>query len=272
MSEVNYPPISVAMGVRYRREDTSLLRRSIDSILNQTYSNFEFLICENDSTAEAKDLLQYYRHQDSRIKLIDGDGAETLAAKLNRCLFAAQGAYVARMDDDDQSLPERLKKQLSALESCNQSFVGCTAQLWLDGNVVGRRQLPEYPSTEDFLFVQPFLHPALMFKKEALLSVGGYCEASRCDGCEDFDLLLRLYEAGFYGFNLQEDLLIYSISGKRKHTSYRICWNEARTRYVRFHASGLLPKALPYVVKPLLVGLLPNGLLTRLKNQFYHYR
>ena len=268
MKKAEAPLISVIMGVRYQREDLSLLKRSISSILSQTYTNFEFLICENSSTNAAKLCLQNYSLQDGRVRLIFGGGAVTLAEKLNRCLDEAKGDYIARMDDDDWSAPTRLEKQLMALHTDQKTaFVGSNAKLLQNGQPFGQRILPEHPTVHDFLFVQPYLHPALLFRKEPLHVIGGYCTDRRCDGCEDYDLLLRLYQAGYVGSNLQEPLLTYTLPNRGARKPYRFRWHEAETRYIRFKSFGLLPKAWPYVLKPLAVGLLPAGLLQNIKRR-----
>lgn len=263
------PLVSVIMGVRYRRENLFLLARAIRSILTQTYETLELLICQDNSTADACELMRQFAGQDLRVRLIDGNGADSLAKKLNRCLLAADGQWIARMDDDDNSHPERIAAQMRYLEHHSQlAFVGCTARLEQDGQIVGMRRLPERPEVKDFLFAQPFLHPTLLFRQEALEGVGGYCEAPRCDGCEDYDLLLRLYEAGFVGGNLQKPLLTYTLpSAKNKTRSMKMRWNEVKTRCVRYQSLHLLPKAWPYVVKPLAVGLLPERLLKHLKSR-----
>ena len=115
---------------------------------------------------------------------------------------------------------------------------------------------------------QPYVHPALLFRRACLDAVGGYSEDPRCILCEDYDLLLRLYEAGFTGANLQEILFDYTIpvtakgSRRMKHR-----WNEAVTRFRRFRGLGVLPRAWPYVLKPLAVGLVPERLLYALKKK-----
>ena len=114
--------------------------------------------------------------------------------------------------------------------------------------------------------VQPYIHPTLLFRREALAAVGGYSEEKHCILCEDYDLLLRLYAQGYSGANLQERLFDYTVPATAKG-SRRMChrWNEAVTRYRRFRQLGVLPGALPYVVKPLAVGLLPEPILRRWK-------
>lgn len=268
MSQCNNELISVVMGVFYQKEDLYLLETSIKSIINQTYRNFEFLICENGSSYDAKQILKKYSKIDKRIKLIDGVGANSLSEKLNRCIKVSKGKYIARQDDDDYSKPDRFKAQLEYLKN-NQdiSFVGCSVEIKQDRKVLGVRYFPENPEIKDFLFVQPFIHPTLMFRKECLYSVGLYCEESRCNGCEDYDLLLRLYQNNYLGSNLKKPYFIYTVyanSSGNRNLSMRI--NEVKTRFIRFKSLGLLPKSLPYIVKPIIVGLIPYFFLKKLKS------
>lgn len=264
-----YELISVVMGIRYHRTELTLLRRSIDSILHQSYENLELLICEFDSSIEAKNCLADYAKQDYRIRLIDGDGAETLAKKLDRCISGAKGEYIARMDDDDYSEPDRLQRQLSYMKSHPKiSFVGCSVGLERDGQPAGHRTFPELPEVKDFLLVQPFIHPALFFRKAALDDVGVYCEAQWCVGCEDYELLLRMYERGYKGANLREELLRYTLpSVGKSNRTMRMRFNEVRTRFTRFQSLGLLPQKMPYVIKPIIVGLIPQRLLESQKRK-----
>jgi len=264
----NTPLISVIMGVYYRRDDLYLLRRSVESVLNQSFTDFEFLICDGGSTLAACNYLDEAAKRDNRIRLVRDVNIKTdLAHKLNACLRCARGKYIARMDDDDFSHPDRFEKQIAFLEKQPEiSFVGCNVYLWHDDITVGKRILPEYPAIRDFYFVQPYIHPASMFHKEALLKVDGYSENKTCILCEDYDLLLRLYSAGYQGANLQECLLDYTVSLRTNGTrKMRHRWNEAITRFHRFRDLHILPKCFLYVLKPLIVGLIPERLLGELK-------
>lgn len=172
------------------------------------------------------------------------------------------------MDDDDYSNPKRLDLQIEFLAQHQEiAFAGCNVNLWRDG-IVGQRLLPEYPTVRDFYFVQPYIHPAMLFRREALDYVGGYSEEKHVVLCEDYDLLLRLYEAGYQGGNLQECLLDYTIPATAKgNRRMRHRWNETVTRFNRFRELKQFPAALPYVVKPLLVGLIPSRYLEQLKQK-----
>lgn len=256
--------ISVLMGVH---NGAHTLERAAESILAQDFADFELIVCDDASTDGTWALLEGFAQRDSRVRLLQNPRNLGLAATLNRCLGQARGQYIARMDDDDFSHPQRFSRQLRHLEEHpGDAFVGCNVALVRDGDKVGRRLLPARPQVRDFYMTQPFVHPALLFRRQAMEAVGGYREDKRCVLCEDYDLLLRLYARGLVGANLQEVLLDYAIpataKGSRK-MSHR--WNEAVTRWRRFRELGVLPGALPYVVKPLAVGLLPEPLLRRLK-------
>lgn len=259
--------ISVLMGVYYTNSDTTLLERSVRSMLSQTMTNIEVLLCDDGSSPEAQSFLKKLSESDPRLKLIRREGVYSLPEKLNACLAASRGALIARMDDDDFSYPQRLQRQAEYLQTHPEiSFVGCNAALYRNGIQIGIRKFPSHPTIRDFYFTQPYLHPSLMFRREALLAVSGYSEKKSCRLCEDYDLLLRLYEAGFRGANLEDVLLDYSVPATAKgnrRMSHR--WNEAVTRYRHFRTLHLLPAAFPWVVKPLVVGILPEKLLFRLK-------
>lgn len=261
------PIVSVIMGTRYIKKDVTLLRRSVSSILNQTFTRFELLICDDGSSSEAVAFLESIG--DTRVKLLRDSSRFDLAYKLNFCLMHSRGEFVARMDDDDWSYPDRLDKEIGFLMSNpNVDFVGSNVMLVQGNATVGERRLPEYPLVKDFFFTQPFVHPTLVFRKDALMAVGGYSESLDCVLCEDYDLLLRLYETGSVGANLQEVLLDYTIPLDPKgNRSMRHRFNEVKTRYRRFKSLGVLHKAFPYVIKPIAVGLIPDEILAKAKRK-----
>ena len=268
------PLISVLMGVYHPSADIELLERSVHSVLAQTVQDFEFLICDDGSSHEACHFLENLAGREERLRLIRKGNLFSLPVKLNACLREARGTWVARMDDDDYSAPQRFEVQLAYLrEHPEISFVGSNVTLRRNGQSAGEWRFPEYPTVQDFYFRQPFIHPTLMLRRDVLLSIGGYSEDKRCVLCEDYDLLLRLYAAGCAGANVQHPLLEYSLpatAGGNRRMRHR--WNEAVTRYRRFRDLGALPAAWPYVVKPLAVGLLPEGVLRRLKGWRCRYR
>lgn len=259
--------ISVLMGVYYHKADLTPLERSVRSILAQTYSQFEFLICDGGSSPEALQLLDLLAAEDERICLVRDDKIPTdLAHKLNACLHRAKGKLIARMDDDDVSHSERFERQIEYLETHPRiAFVGCNVNLIADNRVIGTKNFPEYPCVKDFYMTQPFIHPTLLFRREVLERVGGYSEAGHCDHCEDYDLLLRLYATGMQGANIQQALFDYTAPNVKGNRTMIHRWNECVTRYYRFQELGIFWKAALYVIKPVVVGLIPSFLLREFK-------
>lgn len=265
MQPQDRPLISVIMGVYYRRENLALIQRSIQSILDQSVPDFEYLICDDGSTATAMALIDQFAEKDPRIHVVRIGGKYALAEKLNACLKEARGELIARMDDDDYAHPDRFEKQAACMMAHPEiDFLGSGVYTWNENEIIGERILPECPEVRDFLFRQPFVHPSMMFRAKTLLSVGGYSEDPHCILCEDYDLLLRLYAAGYQGMNQQEALLDYTVR-ETSNRKMRHRWNETVTRYRRFRELGLLPEKFLYVIKPLVVGMIPVPILTRLK-------
>lgn len=261
------PLVSVIMGIKYQKENLDVLKRSVLSILNQSYNNIEVIICQNGSNLLANQWLQEIARKDHRVRIVDGNGADTQTKKLNRCLKVAAGVFVARMDDDDYSYPKRIELQVRFLSQyLSYDFVGCWIKE-IDGPKEMIRKLPQTPQLSDFRITLPFVHPALVFRRDTLCKVGGYSESRMQEGCDDYDLLLRLYTLGYVGANLPEVLLNYSVvSSQLKHRPYRLFINEFLTRIVRFKDLGLLPKWLIWAIKPLIIGLIPRRLVYFLKH------
>lgn len=259
--------ISVLMGVLCSRDRIEGMENAVRSILNQTYRDIELLICDNGSCQEVQVLLDTLAASDQRIHLHRPSNVNTLQKKLNACLSVAKGEFIARMDDDDFSYPTRFEEQFSFLDQHPEiDFVGCNIMQVDKNGFAGVRNLPMYPTIEDFKFVSPYIHSALLFRCDTLSLVGGYSESKWQECCEDYDLLLKIYEQGRSGANLQQVLLEYSIVNsqhQRKPYHYRV--NEAITRYSHFRILKKLPAWWPYVVKPLAVGLLPLTVLVCLK-------
>ena len=124
--------VSVIMGV-YNCKDKKMLKKSIDSIINQTYSNWEYIICNDGSTDNTLEELNKIVQVDSRIKVISYDKNKGLNYALNMCLKEAKGTYIARQDDDDISLKERFKKQVDFLDKHSEyAIVGTLADVFDD--------------------------------------------------------------------------------------------------------------------------------------------
>lgn len=259
--------VSVVMGI-YNCEKT--LKESMDSLLNQTYDSFEIIICEDgskDNTLQiAKDYVQKYP---KKMRLIQNETNRGLAYSLNKCIEVSTGEYIARMDADDIAYKDRLEKQMNYLETHPDcALVGSQAFLFNEEGIWGVRKTKRDPLKKDFLFGSQFIHPTIIIKKEILNQVGNYTVSKATLRAEDYDLFMRLYAAGFVGHNLEEILLNYredTTTFKRRAYKYRL--DEAKVRYEGFKKMKLMPIGFPYVLKPLIVGLIPQKVLTHLRHQ-----
>lgn len=175
------------------------LGSAIESILNQTESRFEFLIFDDGSTDGSIDLLNRYARQDSRIKL-RLENHSGYCVWLNQGIQEARGQFIARMDADDISLPDRLSLQRAFLEANSHVVAVGGSVLTMDeeGDPLRPWIMPPDHEQIDRNHLEGqtggLIHPATMIRREAVLDVGGY----RCDfePAEDLDLWLRLAERG----------------------------------------------------------------------------
>jgi len=270
------PEISVIMGV-YNTRDKESLEKSINSVLDQTFGDFEFIICDDCSDKDyIKDFLRNMPERDGRIKIIENEKNMGLAATLNHCieLSDADSKYIFRQDDDDFSQPDRFKKQYDFLENNpGISIIGSNVSLYDENGRWGNRKYPEKPEKKDFLFGIPFMHGAMAFRKDDLIKSGCYLSARETWRTEDYELAMRMYSLGYTGYNLQEELYGFrediTAHSRRK---YRYKIDEARIRYRGFKMLKMLPRGLPYVIKPLIVGIIPYNLLNFMKDKYYGRR
>ena len=185
------PKVTVLMPV-YNGE--KYLHEAIKSILNQTFMDFEFIIIHDPSTDRTAEILQSYH--DPRIKIINNEKNIGLTRSLNKGLKIARGEYIARMDADDVSIPERLEKEVNFLnQNRNIGLVG-TYYLLINenGNVLHAvRPLTDDRELKEKLFIEnQFGHGSVMFRRECIEKVGFYRE--EIEPAEDHDLWLRIAE------------------------------------------------------------------------------
>lgn len=251
--------ISVIISV-YNPADYTRLRQAVLSVVRQTFRDWELLLYDDGCGEPAARAIREAAGLDSRIRLIRSGRNRGLAHALNACLRLAEGTYIARMDDDDISRPDRLENQIAFLRAHPRyQWVGSNAELVDAEGAWGLLTVPEEPQKRDFLFNSPYIHPTVLFRKAVLLRYGGYSASPRHRLLEDYELFMRLHADGCRGYNLQEPLLQYweGRDSYRKRT-YRRRVREMRLRAAGFRTLGLHTQAaLPYVIKPLLVGALP---------------
>lgn len=197
------PLISVVMSV-YNGE--KYLKRAIDSILNQTFIDFEFIIINDGSTDSSLDILQ--RYQDARILLINQKN-KGLTKSLNIGIEKAKGKYIARQDADDVSLFTRLEKQVTFLENREDIVLLGTRVFEINGSnkIIGRYFNEEEINKRVYMY-NPIAHASAVIRKDAFELIGLYDVSFSTS--QDFDAWIRLAEFGKIAM-LEEALVEYYI-------------------------------------------------------------
>jgi glycosyltransferase involved in cell wall biosynthesis len=194
------PKISVIMSV-YNGE--KYLREAMESILNQTFTDFEFIIVNDGSADGSLDIIWSYG--DDRISVIDNEHNIGLTKSLNKALRFAKGEYIARQDADDVSLPNRLERQLNYLEKHAEIAVLGTSVYLINenGKTITKTIALARPTLKDLHKGNQFAHGSVMFRKDIVAELGGYNELLKY--VQDYELWLRI--AKNYGIgNLTEPL------------------------------------------------------------------
>lgn len=194
------------------------VEEAIVSIQEQTYSNIEIIVIDDCSTDNTFDIVNNLAKQDHRIRLYRNSENLKIVKTLNRALSLANGEYIARMDGDDISCPDRIERKVNFLEK-NVSFdlVGCSIKaIDIYGNVIGQTI---YYSNQELLkkiskYVTPVSH-IWVSKRSLYDSLGGYREIP---GVEDYDFLLRVTASGFAYTNLEDYFGYYVRLGRAGNT------------------------------------------------------
>lgn len=251
------------MGI-YNSRSKEILRQALESILNQTYRNFELIICNDGSTNDCMKWAKEICKNDDRVIYIENDKNMGLAYTLNRCLKVANGEFIARMDDDDISHLDRFEKQVEFLIN-NKDFglTGSIMNLFDNDGVWGKREYKEFVKKEDFLYRVAVPHPTILARRDSYDKVNGYRDLPQTLRVEDYDCFMRMFARGIKMYNFQEPLLDYredSVCAKKKKYKYR--FNEMNVRYNGFKELKLLNiKNFIYVIKPLVAGLIPQQII-----------
>jgi glycosyltransferase involved in cell wall biosynthesis len=247
--------ISVIMPVY--NQNINYLKKAIDSILNQTFTNFEFIIIDDGSNnKDCINILDQYSKIDQRVKLIRNLTNIGLTKSLNKALGTVRGLYIARMDSDDISKNNRFEVQFNYLEK-NKDCMLCGSWVNLineDEKIIGKTK-PEtkYDKIKKILIKgNIFTHSAWFFRKNLIEKIGYYSEIAEKN--EDYDFLLRTasqYEIS----NIPEYLCDYRINMKSISFSHNKTQelNALRTRVRAIENYGYSKKNYLYLIKPLLI-------------------
>lgn len=226
--------ISVLMSVY--KEPIAWIEKSIQSIRNQTYRNLEIiLISDNPESPELTEYLKKVAKSDPRVIVSFNEKNIGLVASLNRGLKICTGKYIARMDADDISIPERIEKQLTFLTKKDYNLVGCQFCVFNNEEDLYKSESPIYNSAckKVLKYKSCIAHPSWLVERAVYDNLDGY---RNIDTCEDLDFLQRAVYAGYKVGNCPEVLLRYrdnqnSISHKKEYRQMAIRRMMARSLY-----------------------------------------
>lgn len=212
--------VSIVMSVF--NEEKSILQDSINSILNQTYKNFEFLIVlDNPTNNEILEILNDYSIKDKRVKIIINNKNIGLANSLNKAIYISQGEFIARMDGDDIAVPERIELQIEYLNKHPEIDLLSSNVIYIDekNSTIGQsntKNLSPKKIKRLMKYSNILNHPTWMFRKEAFNLVSGY---RPFPNSQDYDFALRLLDANRKIMILNSELLYYRVHEKSISTS-----------------------------------------------------
>lgn len=261
------PKVSVIMGV-YNIGDANYLKQAINSILIQTFDDFEFIICDDGSTDKTASITKKLIRDDKRCIFIQNNKNVGLAQTLNNCLSIAKGEYIARMDADDISLKDRFMKQVRFLdENPNVAVVG-TQAYFIDSQ---NKRFKEFRRKEKVSLIDTvknsnIIHPSAMIRKNILDEVSNYSTNKLTSRAEDYDLWCKIAYKGYEINNLNEFLFEYredeNAYKKRKYI-HRI--EEYKLKKFWIKKCFCNKALLIYAYKPLIVGLIPKFIMVKRK-------
>lgn len=253
------------MGI-YNCADT--LDESIQSLLAQTYDKWKLIMCDDGSSDNTYNVAKKYADENpEKFILLKNEKNMGLNFTLNRCLESVDTEYVARMDGDDISLPERFEKEIEVLENNPDISIVSTGMIYFDANGDWGKTtyIIEAPEKRDIVRGTPFCHAPCMVRREAYNAVGGYSVSDRLLRVEDYHLWIKMYKNGYKGINIAE--AYYKMRDdnnayKRRKYKYRI--NEAYVTCLAVKELKLPFYMIVYAIKPLIVGLLPKPIYNML--------
>lgn len=255
------PKVSVIMAT-YNCEKT--VRESIDSILNQTFTDWNFVICDDCSTDNTYAVLCEYRDKyPEKFIILKNEVNSKLSFSLNRCLDASTGKYIARMDGDDIAIETRFEKEVKVLdEHAEFAAVGGVIRLFDADGPYGRVYYPEYTDKFSPLRKVPFAHPAVMVRKSTYDKLGGYLVSKMTVRSQDHELWFRFFAAGFRGYNLQEDVLFFREDKNAvKRRTAKVRMNHTKILLRGYKMLNYPIRYYPLALEPVVKTLVPQKLI-----------
>lgn len=263
------PKISVIMSVK---NGEKTLKKSVESIISQTFTDWEFIICDDGSTDNTLSILKEYQSKDKRIIVLHNETSKGSACGRNACINIARASILALQDADDESLPNRFEVQYEYItQHPEYAIVGTN---WFNVDSAGNStecKVKELPTALDQVNRGLFMHPTFMMRKNDVERVGFYTENKYTIRSQDYHMVMKVLSEGMHLYNLQIPLYKYTVDDGTMNRSLN--WNRVKgLMWVKF--DSLKRNKLPlwtyiYVLKPVLVNILPRNLMKKHYKKVY---
>lgn len=238
------------------------LDEAVQSLFAQTFQDFEIVMCEDGSKDDTYVVAQKIAEVHDNVKLLRNEKNLGLNLTLNKCLQAAEGEYIARMDADDISLPTRFEKEVEFLDTHPEYAIVSVPMIHFDedGDFRVGHDSGE-PTLTDFAKFSPFCHAPCMVRREAYEAVGGYSVGEYLMRQEDYHLWIKMYKHGYRGYSIPEPL--YKMRDDRNalaRRNWRSRRNEAYVKYLACREFHLPIWCYLYCLKPIILYFTPAGI------------
>ena len=184
--------ITVIMSVY---NDGKTVGRAVQSIIDQSYKQWIMIICDDGSKDNTIDVLTEYKEKlPNKIIILRNKDNRGITYSLNRMIKMCETEYIARMDADDFSHPDRLEREICYLDTHPSiAVVGCSINKFDENGIIRSVIYPPKPSTKTLIKFSPFAHPTIMIRSDVICLLNGYRDIKKTNRCEDYDLWFRLY-------------------------------------------------------------------------------
>lgn len=262
--------ISVLMGI-YNCAPT--LAEALDSLYAQTYQDFKIILCDDGSKDNTYAVAKEYADKHDNIVLVRNEKNMGLNYTLNRCLEYADTEFIARMDGDDISKPERFKVEIDFLDAHPEYGVVSNPCTYFDKGGIFRVGVGKGDIiAKDFLFRSPVSHAPCMARTNVFKAVGGYTVDDYLLRVEDYHLWFKIYAAGYKLYQMHDShYMMRDDRNAMRRRTWKNRRNEFYVKWIGYPMIGLPWYYRIYCFRPVIIGLLPNALYQWVrKNQLMH--
>ncbi len=261
----NKPLVSVILPVY---NANGFLPAAIESILNQTYKNFELIAINDGSTDNSLEILKKYAKKDKRIKIVNNKKNLNISRSLNIGIISAKGQFIARMDADDISLPNRLESQIKYLLNHKDIVIlgGQCKTIDTDGKIIGHKLFPVTNNKicEALYYENPIQHPTVVFNKN-LIPKNFTWYNPELPPAEDYDLFFRMAKFGKY-HNLKKYVLKYrqylgSSTFKNPLNTFNVTLKVRKLAITKYGYKPSFKGKVIHKIQKLTISLLPKVLI-----------